>query len=133
MDSVCRVLLFVFCIGLVPASSQSSPVPPAMLGLWSAGSVDAIGSVQRQECSALTISERRIRLSTIPGTNKFEGEWIRTTANIWMTTDVLDFATEICRRHFVGFVAHDKIPAAIRCKELILHVFVCGITCRDVQ
>lgn len=38
MDSVCRVL-FVFCVGLVPASSQSSPVPPAMLGLWFAGSV----------------------------------------------------------------------------------------------
>lgn len=87
MDSVCRALLFVFCIGLVPASSQSLPAPPAMLGLWSAGSVDAIGSVQRPECSALTISERRIRLSTIPGTNKFEGEWIRTAANIWMTTD----------------------------------------------
>lgn len=86
MDSVCRVL-FVFCIGLVPASSQSSPAPPAMLRLWSAGSVDAIGSVQQQECSALTISERRIRLSTIPGTNKVEGEWIRTTASIWMTTD----------------------------------------------
>ncbi len=87
MDSVRKVLLFVFCIGLVPASSQSSPVPPAMEGMWSASSIDAIGSVQRQKCSALTISERRIRLSAIPGTNKFEGVWLRKATNVWMTTD----------------------------------------------
>jgi hypothetical protein len=85
MDSVCRVLFFVFCIGLVPASSQSSSVPPAMLGLWSTGLVDALGTVQGQECSALTISERQIRLSAIPGTNKLEGVWIRSATNIWMT------------------------------------------------
>jgi len=87
MDSVCRVLLFVFCVGLVPALSQSSPASPPMLGMWSAGSVDGIAPVQRQECAALTFSERRIRLSAVPGTNKFEGEWIRTIANIWMNTD----------------------------------------------
>jgi hypothetical protein len=87
MVSVRRVLVFVFCMGLVPAFSQSSPVPPAMLGLWSTGLVDAIGTVQGQECSALTISERQIRLSAIPGTNKLEGVWIRTATNIWMTTD----------------------------------------------
>lgn len=86
MDSVCRVV-FVFCIGLVPAYGQSSRVPPAILGLWSAASVDAIGSAQQQECSGLAISERRIRLSTIPGTNKLQGDLIRTATNIWMTTD----------------------------------------------
>jgi hypothetical protein len=87
MHSVCKVLLFAFCIGVVPASSQSSPVPPAMLGLWSAGSVDAISSVHGQECSALTISEYQMRLSATPDTNKLEGVWIRTTTNIWMTTE----------------------------------------------
>ena len=86
MDSVCRVLLFVLCIGLVPAYSQSSPVPPAMLGLWSAGSVDAMGSVPGQECSALTTSDFQIRLSAIPETNKLEGVWIRATTKVWMTT-----------------------------------------------
>jgi hypothetical protein len=74
-------------MGIVPSFSQSTPVPPALLGLWSASSVDAIRSVQQQECSALTISERRIRLSTIPGTHKFQGELIRTATDIWMTTD----------------------------------------------
>lgn len=86
MDSVCRVLLFVFCIGLVPAFSQSSPVPPPMVGLWSAGLVDAISSVRGQECSALTFSEYQIRLSASSSTDKFEGVWIRTTTKIWMTT-----------------------------------------------
>jgi hypothetical protein len=86
MDSVRRVLLLVFCIGLVPASSQSSPVPSAMLGMWSTGLVDALGTVQGQECPALTISERQIRLSAIPGTNKLEGVWIRSAINSWMTT-----------------------------------------------
>src|SRR6202451_3575935 len=87
MDSVCRVLPFVFCIGLVPAFSQSAPVAPAMLGMWSAGSVDTIASVQGQNCVVLAISERRIRLSAIPGTNKFEGLSMRTATNMWMTTD----------------------------------------------
>jgi hypothetical protein len=85
MDSVRRVSLFVLWVALVPASSQSLPVPPGLSGLWSSGFVDSIGSVQGQECSALTISERQIRLSAIPGTNKLEGVWIRTTTNIWMT------------------------------------------------
>lgn len=87
MDSVCRVLLLVSFIGLVPAFSHSLPVPRTMLGLWFAGSVDANGSIQQQECSALTISENRIRLSAVPGTGRFEGEWIRISANIRMTTD----------------------------------------------
>jgi Protein of unknown function (DUF4019) len=87
MDLVCKVLLFVFGIGLVPASSQPSLVPPEVVGVWSTGSIDTVGSVQGQECSALTIPERRIRLSAIPGTNKLEGVWIRTATNIWRTTD----------------------------------------------
>jgi hypothetical protein len=57
-----------------------------MSGLWSAASVDTISPVPGQECQALTISERRMRLSPIPGTNKFEGLLMRFVTNIWMTT-----------------------------------------------
>jgi hypothetical protein len=87
MDSACRVLIFIFCIGLVSGSSQSSSVPPTVSGLWSAGSVDAIGSAQGPECSALHISDRQIRLSAIPGTNKFEGVWFHTATNIWTSAE----------------------------------------------
>jgi Protein of unknown function (DUF4019) len=88
MDSAYRVLLFVFCVGLASASGQSSPVPPAVLGMWSAGLVDTIGSVQGQQgCSAVTISDHQIRLSASPDTNKLEGVWIRTEISIWLTTD----------------------------------------------
>jgi hypothetical protein len=86
MDSVCRVLLFVFCMGIIPAFSQSSRVP-SMSGLWSGGSVNVIDAAQGQECPALVISEDRIRLNAIPGTNKFEGVWIRTPTNTWITTE----------------------------------------------
>jgi hypothetical protein len=57
-----------------------------MLGLWSAGLIDAKDSVQGQECSALTISEYQIRLSAVQDTNKLEGVWIRTDTKMWMTT-----------------------------------------------
>lgn len=82
-----RVLLFVLCMGLVPAFSQSPTAPTTILGLWSASSVDAIGSAEQQECSALAISERRMHLSTIPDTNKFQGQLVRTATKILITTD----------------------------------------------
>ena len=37
---------------------------------------------------------------------------------------VLDFTTEERRRHLMGLVAHDEIPAAIRSLQLLLNVFV---------
>ena len=41
-----------------------------------------------------------------------------------VTLRVLDFTTKERRRHLMGLVAHDEIPAAIRSLQLLLNVFV---------
>lgn len=63
----------------------------AFEGQWSSGTLEGIGPVSKDkpECLMTSITERRLRLTREPGSDKIEGEWVRWTRNMWVTTDNL--------------------------------------------
>jgi hypothetical protein len=70
-------------ISLGTANAQDTRI----LGQWSSGTFDGLTSVIRRECTAVAVTERRIRLTLVPGSSKVEGEWVRWSRNMWINTD----------------------------------------------
>jgi hypothetical protein len=58
-----------------------------ILGQWSSGTFDGLYTIIRPECTSVAVTERRIRLTLVPGSNKVEGEWVRWSRSMWMNTD----------------------------------------------
>jgi hypothetical protein len=86
MDSrLCITLLRTasFAVLLGTAGAEDNRI----LGQWSSGTFEGMNSVVRRECTAVGVTERKIRLNFEPGTKKVEGEWVRWTRSMWMNTD----------------------------------------------
>jgi hypothetical protein len=72
-------------IGLM-GSDLSSPSRDAMLGIWSSATMEK-AAPPRPGCEIAGISERKVILRLVPGTNRIEGEWDRRTSVIWLNSD----------------------------------------------
>jgi hypothetical protein len=78
----------VFVLLAAPATAVSD-VPSPMLGTWTSATLDGMGNNGRPQCSVITVTDRKLTLKSEPGSTRVEGEWVRWTRNVWMTSDNL--------------------------------------------
>jgi hypothetical protein len=89
-----HVLVLVVVLSLLPKcampqTQRTSDTRSKVSGVWSSATLDQVGAVQRPECTFLTVTERKVTLKQVAGSDRFEGEWVRWTRNVWMRSDNL--------------------------------------------
>lgn len=89
-----RVLILIAILSLqtkptMPYEPQATHATSNAAGVWSSGTLEQVGAVQRPECTYLAVTDRKVTLKPVAGTSNFEGEWVRWTRYVWMTSDGL--------------------------------------------
>lgn len=82
-----RVGLFLVITQLSAAGASADQRSP-LLGQWSSTTLEGLGiQPDHNECSVITVTQRKVRLALVPGTSRIEGEWVRWARSTWMSTD----------------------------------------------
>jgi hypothetical protein len=83
----CMLLIAVFSLQPKLIKSQNPPRLEAiskMAGTWSSATLEQFGASMSPQCPYVAVTERKVTLKPIPGTNRLEGEWVRWSRLTWL-------------------------------------------------
>jgi hypothetical protein len=87
LATLVAVILLAFLGNFIFLLDVWAGVPTEMIGVWSSATLDGMGPVSRPECRAMSLTDRKVTLKAVPGTDRVEGEWVRWTRSVWMSSD----------------------------------------------
>ena len=56
-------------------------------GTWTSATLEDASPVLRPDCLAVSITDRKLTLKAVSGTNRIEGEWVRWRRRTWLTQE----------------------------------------------